>query len=100
MQLTGHRIGDPTISSANTLGDLYNTLKTKEPPKRLAKTPEMKRLDANAANVVVHSGRRTPIHKEKEIGRWKIIEDELIARDLPVTGSRWQGAKPRIGIER
>ena len=99
LQLTGHRISDPIISNAKTLADLHAALKTKEPPKRLAKTDQMKRLGANIPNVVVHASRRTPIHKEKDVGRWKIIEDELLARDLPVTGSRWQGAKPRVGVE-
>jgi len=41
----------------------------------------------------VHDHRQTPIHKHKEVGRWKVIEEELINRGLPVTGSRWQGAK-------
>ena len=95
MQLTGHRIPDPAISSANTLSDLYNTVKMRERPKRLARTKEMKKVD-KTPNVNVHPTRRTPIHKETEVGRWKVIEDELNARDLPVTGSRWQGAKYKI----
>ena len=44
-------------------------------------------------NVHVHSIRQTPIHKHREAGRWKLIEDELTARDLPITGSRLGGAK-------
>lgn len=99
MQLTGHRIADPAISNANTLRDLYETLKTKEPPKKLADTPELQRLNRKAPNVAVYDRRRTMIDKEKEVGRWKIIEDELIARDLPVTGRRWPMAKPRTGVK-
>ncbi|KAI5309248.1 hypothetical protein KEM55_003683 [Ascosphaera atra] len=37
-------------------------------------------------NVKILPKRYTPIDKEVEVGRWKIIEEELIARDLPVTG--------------
>lgn len=99
MQLTGHRVPDLAMSNATTLRDLYTTLKTKEPAKKLANTPELRRLKEDVPNVAVHATRRTPIHKEKELGRWKIIKDELIARDLPVTGSRFVDAKPRIGVE-
>ncbi len=48
----------------------------------------------------VHKSRQTPIDKDRAVGRWKLIEDELTARDLPVTGSRFVGAKPRLGVER
>ena len=56
----------------------------------------MEKLKVAAPNVAVYATRRTPIHKEKEIGRWKVIEEELLRRDLPVTGSRWQGAKTTV----
>lgn len=100
-QLTGHRLRDPTISSARTLADLYTAYKTKAAPKKLAKTAEMMTLRESAPNVTVKERRQTPIHKEKAIGRWKVIEEELIARDLPVTGTRWKGARPsRIALTR
>ncbi|KAI9651868.1 MAG: hypothetical protein M1831_007533 [Alyxoria varia] len=36
---------------------------------------------------VTFSGRRiTPVDKEKQVGRWKVIEDELESRNLPVLG--------------
>jgi hypothetical protein len=38
-------------------------------------------------NVTVHSRRVTPIDKEIWVGRWKVIEEELKMRDLPVTGA-------------
>ena len=97
MQLTGNRIPDPIISNASTLADLHNAFKVKEKPKKLAQTEQMQRLKVEAPNVAVHSRRRTPIDKEREVGRWKVIQDELIARDLPVTGSRWREAKPQVG---
>lgn len=39
--------------------------------------------------MTVQTSRRTSIDKHKEVGRWKVIEDELTQRGLPVTGSRW-----------
>ena len=95
LQITGYRIPDPVISAANTLRDLHTAFKTKEKPKKLAQTEQLQQLKG-APNVAVHASRRTPIHKEKAVGRWKVIEEELIARDLPVTGSRWREAKPAI----
>lgn len=41
---------------------------------------------AELPNVQIVDRRYTPIDKEKEVGRWKIIEKELIVRDLPITG--------------
>ena len=82
------------------MADLYNVLITPEPPKKLARTAEMRLLSENAPNVQVHSKRQTPIHKEKAVGRWKLIEEELIARDLPVTGSKWKGKNPKILLSR
>lgn len=58
----------------------------------------MQKLDQSVPNVVVHAKKRSSIAKEKEIGRWKIIQDELIARDLPVHGTNYPDSKPRIGI--
>ena len=100
MQLTGKRIPDPAIANADTMEDLYNSLKVKEKPKKLAQDEELKQSIKTAANVKIQGSRRTPVHKEKDIGRWKVIEDELILRDLPVFGSRWVDAnsvakKPR-----
>lgn len=35
------------------------------------------------------SGRReTPVDKEKEVGRWKVIVKELEKRQLPIPGRR------------
>lgn len=39
-------------------------------------------------NVKIFDKRQTPIHREIEVGRWKVIEEELTVRGLPVTGSR------------
>ncbi|KIX02458.1 uncharacterized protein Z518_08399 [Rhinocladiella mackenziei CBS 650.93] len=39
-------------------------------------------------NVMVLSRRETPVDKEKEVGRWKVIERELRDRGLPVLGHK------------
>lgn len=39
-------------------------------------------------NVMVLSRRETAVDKEKELGRWKVIERELRARGLPVLGHK------------
>jgi len=92
-QLTGIRLPDPTISSATTLRDLYTAYKIKPAPKKLAQSSELQGLSSAAPNITVHGKRQTPIHKEMQVGRWKVIEEELTRRGLPVTGSRWQGGK-------
>ena len=45
----------------------------------------------NLPNVKIMGKRQTPVHKEKAIGRWKVIEKELQSRGLPVPG--WAPAK-------
>ncbi len=39
-------------------------------------------------NVAVHARRVTPIDRDHAVGRWKVIERELVARGLPVIGKR------------
>ena len=38
-------------------------------------------------NLKMMARRYTPVDKEKEVGRWKVIEGELRRRGLPVLGS-------------
>nr|OQO20166.1 hypothetical protein B0A51_13362 [Rachicladosporium sp. CCFEE 5018] len=92
-QLTSHRLPDAVVSSASTPIDLYHAYITKPAPKKLAQTRELIKVKVSVPNVTVYSRRRTPIDKEKDVGRWKVIEEELLRRNLPVTGSRYQGAK-------
>lgn len=80
------------IGAASTLADLYFGFKVKEKPKKLAQTPQLQRLKNEVPNVSVYSRRQTMIHKEKRIGRWKLIEAELLQRELPVPGARGQHA--------
>lgn len=99
MQLSGKRIPDIQLNNAKTLGDIYNAFKTKERAKKLAHAPELQELAKTLPNVTVYKSRRTPVHKEKRIGRWKVIEEELAVRDLPIFGSRWQNSKEGLRLQ-
>ena len=88
MSLTGVRIHDPKISEFSKLGDVVAYLSEKPKPKKLV---DMLLADSQLMalpNVEVFERRHTPIDKEKEVGRWKLIEAELSKRGLPVTGHR------------
>jgi len=50
--------------------------------------PKKRPLRALGPNVMVLTRRETPVDKEKEVGRWKVIERELQARGLPVLGHK------------
>lgn len=86
MQLTGQRIPDPAIQDINSAKALYQQLITKPKPKKLAERLTLNEQLVEAPNVQLRHRRWTPIDKEKEVGRWKVIEKELKERDLPVTG--------------
>ncbi|RQM04578.1 hypothetical protein DH86_00004218 [Scytalidium sp. 3C] len=87
LQLTGKRIPDHAIQSSETVKDLLSHIVTQPKPRRLAEELAQKEDLLTLPNVSVYSRRITPIDKERAIGRWKVIEKELEARDLPVTGS-------------
>lgn len=60
---------------------------TRKPkPKKLAELLEKTAVLADLPNVQVYPRRVTPVDKEQMVGRWKLIQQELEARDLPVTG--------------
>ncbi|KZF22877.1 hypothetical protein L228DRAFT_247284 [Xylona heveae TC161] len=86
MQLTGVRIPDPTIQHVNTLGALLNNLAAAPKPRKLADALFAHEEMASLPNVKLSEHRVTPIDKERDLGRWKLIERELRARGLPVTG--------------
>jgi hypothetical protein len=65
--------------------DLYNAMRVRDKPKKLARTEQMRKVQVELPNVTVHSNRQTIVHKEKRVGRWKVIEAEFEARGLPVT---------------
>lgn len=55
-------------------------------PKNIAETLSMKENLAHLPNLKIMGRRETPVDKEKEVGRWKVIEAELEERGLPVLG--------------
>jgi len=85
MQLTGRRIPDPDIASIKDSKALLAHLVKKPKPKKLAEILRAKEA-VDLPNVELLNWRYTPINKEEEIGRWKVIVRELKARGLPVTG--------------
>ena len=91
MQLTGIRIPDPAIKSANTtqalLGHLITPPKSHKLSETLAQNEDLLRL----SNIRVYEKRITSVDKEKSIGRWKLIEKELQERELPVFGHYERG---------
>ena len=86
MQLTGKRITDPIIQQSSTADELCNNLLTKPKPKKLYETLHDDEELHGLVNVKIHKRRVTPIDKDKKVGRWKVIEQELFDRNLPVTG--------------
>ena len=86
MQLTGRRVPDPDIENITTPKSLVVHLVKKPKPKKLAENLMTSNKVADLPNVQILDRRYTPIDREKEVGRWKIIEEELEARGLPVTG--------------
>ncbi|MCJ1310779.1 hypothetical protein MMC25_004446 [Agyrium rufum] len=88
MQLTGRRIPDPIITKIATAEDILEHLVTKPKPKKLAEALAVHEALTQLPNVQIKDRRFTPIDREKEVGRWKVIERELEKRGLPVTGTR------------
>lgn len=86
MQLTGTRIPDSVISSANTSKALLSHLITPPRPRKLVQILEKKENLMTLPNVAVYPSRITPVDRERSVGRWKVIEKELQERGLPVLG--------------
>jgi len=80
-------VSDHVVYRSQTVNDLIHQLAVPPPPKTLFDTlrSQHTRLDS-PMNVEMQGRRRTPVDKEKELGRWKLIEQELRERDLPVVG--------------
>ncbi|KAL8303371.1 hypothetical protein RB597_005078 [Gaeumannomyces tritici] len=85
-QLSGHILVDSKLNSVRTVNDLIKVLITPPKPKKLAEEIESRGELAKLPNVAVYNRRVTPIDKDKMVGRWKVVVQELEKRDLPVTG--------------
>ncbi|EME77386.1 uncharacterized protein MYCFIDRAFT_83316 [Pseudocercospora fijiensis CIRAD86] len=98
IRFTGKRVPDQIISKARTAEDIFRAVQAKEPPKKLKDDPRVQELGASEKlpNVKVYSQKRTSVHKEMDIGRWKVIEDELKLRNLPVFGTNFPYAKEGV----
>ncbi|KAK4187412.1 hypothetical protein QBC35DRAFT_410530 [Podospora australis] len=90
-KLTGHIIPDAKMINITTVGALLTQIATPPKPKKLVELVEQKALFQELPNVRVFPRRVTPIDKEKMVGRWKLIQQELEDRGLPVTGTAGYG---------
>jgi hypothetical protein len=88
MQLTGLRIPDSAIKPAKTVQALLTHLVKPPKPRKLVEALSQKEELLNLPNVSIYAKRITPVDKHESVGRWKVIEQELIDRGLPVTGRR------------
>ena len=80
------QIPDIVMHRATTLKDFQQAILTKPKPKKLSfALLANEELMANR-NIQVRGGRQTPVHKDRAVGRWKLIENELVNRGLPVFG--------------
>ena len=68
------------------MGDVVELVSQRPTPKKLAEALLLKSELNALPNVEIFERRHTPIDKEKEVGRWKVIEQELTRKGLPVTG--------------
>jgi len=84
--ITGYRISDYQLQNVKTWKDLRNTLMQRPASKKLYKRLRNSKAFADLPNVSLVAQRVTPIHKEKAVGRWQLIKEELEERGLPVTG--------------
>lgn len=93
--LTNHPIPDPLLSelfspnpTTNTLGSFLTNFsqKVKRKPAKVAEQLLQNEELAKQSNLLILGRRETPVDKEKELGRWKVIERELRSRGLPVLG--------------
>ena len=88
MQLTGIRVPDPAIQKIDSVSILLAQLHEKPKPKKLAQTLTVNKQLNKLPNVQVLGRRYTPIDREQELGRWKVIVNELRERDLPIKGRK------------
>lgn len=90
MQLTGVRIPDAAIMPAKTVKNLLAHLVKPPKPRKLVDALQQKEELMSIPNISIYAKRVTPIDKHKSVGRWKVIEQELTDRGLPVTGHEGQ----------
>jgi hypothetical protein len=82
MQLTGIQFPDAAIKSSNTANSLLKVLVTPPKPRKLFEALEKKEDLLELPNVKIYEAKRTFFAKERDIGRLKVIEEELQAKGL------------------
>ncbi len=85
-QLSGIKFPDAAIKKAQDASIFLQYVIKPAKPRKLIEALAQKEELLNLPNVSVYAKRVTPVDKEKAVGRWKLIEEELKARELPVTG--------------
>ncbi len=85
-QLTGHRIPDAKLALANTAQALLSIVVQPPKPKKLVEELAQKEELISLPNIKLYGRRVTPIDKHIAEGRWKVIEEELKKRELPIVG--------------
>src|ERR1700677_4377845 len=73
MQLTGVRIPDSDINSITTVQSLLSHLITPPKATKVIQALAQKESLVNLPNVKIFGRRVTPIDKEVNVGRWKVI---------------------------
>jgi hypothetical protein len=87
-QLTGTLLSDARLGAARTVKHVLSLASKPPPATKLAETLQRRADVSELANVTVYGYKQTMVHKEKAIGRWKVIKEELEKRGLPVTGTK------------
>ncbi|KAI1468974.1 ribosomal subunit 39S-domain-containing protein [Daldinia caldariorum] len=86
-QLTGHLVHDHQLSSITDVRSLIHTVQKPPKPKTLTEEIQERRQDlVQIPNVSFATKRITRGDREKAVGRFKLIEEELKKRDLPLVG--------------
>ncbi|KAI1405092.1 ribosomal subunit 39S-domain-containing protein [Hypoxylon fuscum] len=86
-QLTGQLVPDHQLSSIADVGSLLRAVQKPPKPKTLTQEIQEHRQDlVQLPNVSVAAKRITRGDREKAVGRFKLVEEELKKRDLPLEG--------------
>ncbi|KAF2398275.1 hypothetical protein EJ06DRAFT_558131 [Trichodelitschia bisporula] len=91
MRRTGLTLADPIIQNCATAGALFNRITEKPKPQKLVEAIEVDKRLTKLPNVKVIPKRVGLVEKETQVGRWKIIKEELAKRGLSETGSNYSG---------
>lgn len=83
---TGLRLADHALQHAHTLRKMRTLLTDTQTKKPGVTKLDVSDLLSEIQNVEVYSSRVTSIDKEKKVGRWKLIEQALKDKGLPITG--------------